>query len=62
MAEPNAEYTVVLNEQQHAFLGEIARKYNLSDESKALRCLINFAIESSSAHDEIFQKVRCRNC
>lgn len=56
------EYEITLKERQHAYLKEMARKYNLADESKALRCLIDYAIEQKDAEKSIFQEIRCVDC
>lgn len=57
-----SQYTVMLEKTQFAFLGEIAKKYNLPDESKALRCLINYTIEQADQQATIFGDVRCVDC
>ncbi len=58
----NIEYTLELKEDQYQFLTEMVDKYSLDDESKALRCLINFAIEESEHQESIFEEIRCRHC
>ena len=57
-----AEYPMAIEKSQFEFLSEIAKKYSLPDESKALRCLINYAIEEQGARDTIFQQIRCLDC
>ena len=58
----NVEYTLELKEDQYQYLTEMTDKYSLDDESKALRCLINFAIEESEYEESIFDEIRCRHC
>ncbi len=58
----NLEYTVQLKPEQYEFLKQMVTQYNLPDESKALRCLINFAITETQHRDDIFQTVRCLYC
>ena len=58
----NIEYTLELKEDQYQFLTEMVDKYSPDDESKALRCLINFAIEESEHQESIFDEIRCRHC
>ena len=53
---------VELQPSMLAFLEEIAKKYQLRDTGKALRCLLNFAREKPELHDAIFQQIRCRDC
>jgi hypothetical protein len=56
------EYQLTLKERQLNYLKEMAQKYGLADESKALRCLVDFAIEKKDAQDDIFQQIRCLDC
>ncbi len=61
MAE-NVTTTLELKEKQLEYLDAMAKKHNLPDRSKALRCLITFAIEQSEQEDSIFTEVRCTDC
>ena len=56
------ECTVVLKERQLEYLTEMAEKHGLPDASKALRCLINFAMSETGQEEEIFQTIRCMDC
>jgi hypothetical protein len=57
------KYTLELKEPQYEYLTRMAKKYDLPDESKALRCLLNFAMEQSSDGErDIFEEVRCVEC
>ena len=38
-----------------------AKKYDLADESKALRCILDYVIEDGD-WDDIFEEVRCIRC
>lgn len=58
----NEEYTVELKSRQHAYLEQMAKKYELPDGSKALRCLIDFAYQRGDLESEIFETVRCLDC
>ena len=58
----NLEFTVHLKPEQYEFLKQMATRYNLPDESKALRCLINFAMTEKQHQDDIFKTVRCLYC
>lgn len=44
------------------FLEEVARKYDLSDTGKAVRCLVTYAREHTDKLDDIFSEVRCVGC
>ena len=43
------------------FLREMAEKYGLPDEHKAMRVLVTYAIEDGNL-DDIFKLVRCHHC
>lgn len=52
-----------INEDQQKWLEKIAEEYELPDTSKAIRVLLDFAMEDGDEH-EIFapQNARCRHC
>lgn len=62
MGGPNLEISVELKKAQISYLKEIVEKYDLADESKAIRCLINFVRDESDREAEIFEDVRCLDC
>ncbi len=61
MAE-NEPTTLELKENQLDYLDSMAKKHNLPDRSKALRCLITFAMQETEHEASIFTKTRCMNC
>ena len=56
------ERTVDLKERQWAYLEQMVQKYGLADESKALRCMVDYAIEQTEHESEIFKEIRCFDC
>ena len=58
----NRQYTVELKERQWTWLEEMAKKHKIPDTSKAVRCLVTFAIEKSEHEEAIFQEIRCGDC
>jgi len=44
------------------FLQEAAKKYDLMDMGKAVRCLVNYARENPDKQDDIFSEIRCIGC
>jgi hypothetical protein len=56
------DYQVVLKERQFQFLSDMVKKYNISNESKALRCLLNYAMEQADKEQAIFRQIRCFDC
>ncbi|MDA0340201.1 MAG: hypothetical protein O3B74_01220 [Proteobacteria bacterium] len=61
MAMPNVKLAYEVKPDSHIMLGRIAERYGLPDESKALRCLLDYAAMEGD-WDEIFKKIRCRRC
>jgi hypothetical protein len=55
-------YTVELKERQFEYLTRMMEKYELPDESKVLRVLINHAIVETEREREVFEEVRCVDC
>ena len=43
-------------------LDQIVDKYDLTDKSKALRCLMDYVEEKESDWDDMFATVRCNRC
>lgn len=59
----NRKYNLELKEGQYHYLTRMAKKYGLPDESKVIRCLINYAMEQSADGErDIFEEVRCLEC
>ena len=56
------EYEVELKSFQNEYLSEVAEKYDLPDIGKAIRCLIDYAIDSPDSEEEIFKFERCHSC
>ena len=57
------DQTFEIEQEQLDWLGEIAENYGLADEAKALRVLLDYAIQDSD-NDLIFsaENMRCRFC
>lgn len=58
----NVATTLELKEKQLEYLDAMAKRHNLPDRSKALRCLIAFAMEQTEQEASIFTEIRCANC
>jgi metal-responsive CopG/Arc/MetJ family transcriptional regulator len=56
------EISVQLKLRQLEYLNRMAMKYDLPDKSKALRCLIDYAIEKADREHDIFGEIRCHEC
>jgi hypothetical protein len=60
-ANSKVEVTFEIQEEHQEWLAEMTDQFNLSDTSKALRCLFDFAIQDGD-DKEIFDTIRCRHC
>ncbi len=56
------EHEIELKEFQKDYLARITSKYDLPDMGKAIRCLIDYAIEMEDHEVEIFKLERCHSC
>ena len=50
-----------LNEDAIAWLKEVAENYDLEDENKALRIVLDYVKEEADL-DEVFEEIRCNHC
>ena len=55
-------FQIDLHDIQIDYLNKMAKKYQLNDIGKAIRCLINHSIESEELEENIFENERCINC
>ncbi len=62
MGATRESYQVDLKERQMAYLQKMAENHELADSAKALRCLIDYAIQSPEHEHEIFGVIRCIDC
>jgi hypothetical protein len=56
------EYEIELKEFQQEYLEKMVEKYDIADMGKAIRCLIDFAIEQENLEVDIFRLERCHSC
>ena len=62
MASPKQTFEVELGIDQIAFIRSMKDKYEIVDEGKTLRAVIDYLIVSKNVHDEVFGKRRCFRC
>ena len=62
MAGEKISVTFEINTDTLQMLENITDKYELPDNSKTLRCLLDFVLEKESNWDAIFKKIRCIRC
>jgi len=62
MANPKQTYELELGTDQMAFIRSMKDKYEIVDESKTSRAIIDYLIATRNVHDEVFGKRRCFRC
>lgn len=61
MAVPNVEKTYLVKQDQIAWLQTMASQFNIPNEHKALRVLIDFGMKHGDLN-QIFKKIHCLRC
>ena len=62
MAGPKETYDVQLNPDQMAFIRSMKEKYQIADDSKTIRVVIDYLMVTQDAHDAVFGQSRCLRC
>ena len=62
MASPKQTYDVELTTDQMAFMRSMKEKYQIVDDSKTFRVVIDYLITNQDVYDEVFGKTRCLKC
>jgi hypothetical protein len=62
MPKDKATYSIELEKDMMGFLEQMTAQYDLPDVSKAVRCLVNYAICVETAREDIFAEIRCNTC
>ena len=62
MGGQKATFEVELNPDQMAFIRSAREKYDLADESKAIRIVLDYLSSNPNIHDTVFGEVRCLRC
>ncbi|MBO20466.1 MAG: hypothetical protein CL732_08000 [Chloroflexi bacterium] len=62
MASPKQTYEIELTPDQMAFMRSMKDKFQISNDSKTFRVVIDYLIGTRSAHEEVFNKRRCYRC
>ena len=55
-------YSIELEERQYQFLEKMVNQYALPDVGKAVRCLVDYAVETPDQQETIWQTIRCLDC
>ena len=62
MAGPKQTYEVELNTDQMAFMRSMKEKFDIADESKTFRVVIDYLMTTQNVHGDVFGKNRCLRC
>lgn len=62
MAGPNETYEIELKPDQMAFVQSAREKYDIADDSKVLRIVLDYLLSSPELHDAVFTETRCLRC
>ncbi len=62
MAGLKTTYQIDLNEDQYQFLQSVKEQYNIPDESKAMRIVVDYLLSNPQIHETVFSESRCLWC
>ena len=62
MASPKQTIEIELGTDQIAFIRSMKDRYEIVDEGKTLRAVIDYLIVTKNVHDDVFGKRRCFRC
>jgi hypothetical protein len=55
-------YEITLERDQMAFITEAKERYDIADEDKVMRIIMDYVITSPDLHATIFTQTRCLRC
>ena len=58
----NEVYELELKPHQKRYLDDMAKKHELVDASKAVRCLIQYMRQRPELEKDVYEHVRCSDC
>ena len=62
MAGAKQAYEIELTNDQMAFLRSAKDHYNIPDESKVVRIVVDYLLSSPDVHESVFTETRCLRC
>jgi len=62
MSSPKKTFEIELGTDQMAFIRSMKDKYEIVDEGKTLRAVIDYLIVTKGVDDDVFGKRRCFRC
>ncbi len=62
MAGPKVAYSIDLDTDQIAFIRSVVAQYDIPDESKAVRIMVDYLMTHRDGNDTVFGETRCPWC
>jgi hypothetical protein len=62
MAGTKQTYQIELNPDQMAFLRSTKDKFDIADEGKVLRIVVDYLLTNPTIHNTVFGETRCLRC
>ncbi len=62
MAGEKESFQIDLHANQMTFIRNAKEKYNIPDESKVMRIVMDYLMNDPGIHDDVFSRIRCFRC
>jgi len=62
MSKNKGTYQITLETDQMAFIREAKNRYDITDEDKVMRIIMDYVMTSPDRHTSIFTQTRCLRC
>jgi hypothetical protein len=62
MAGEKETYQIALNPEQMEFIRSAREQYDIADDDKALRIILDYVLSNPGLHQDIFTEIRCLRC
>ena len=62
MSKDKQAYQLTLETDQMAFVREAQERYEIADEDKVMRIIMDYVMTSPDLHETIFSQTRCLRC
>ena len=62
MSKNKQAYQLTLESDQMGFVREAQERYDIADEDKVMRIILDYVITSPDLHETIFSQTRCLRC
>ena len=62
MSKNKETYQITLETEHMAFIQEVKERYDIADEDKVMRIVMDYVMTSPDLHATIFTQIRCLRC